>query len=284
MPAAVVTGATSGIGEATAVELARRGWRVGVVGRNPAKVPATRERIEAAAPGAAVDVFLADLSVHAEVRRLAEEITGTYDRLDVLVNNAGVHATSPATTTEGFDVMLATNVHAPFLVSRHLHDLLAASAPARIVNVASEAHRNGGRVTPADVAALGDYDRAASFRVYGRTKKLLLLVTLEAARRWAADGVSVNAVCPGLVDTDLVADQKTLARLSHAFARTPFVRTPAQGAAMSVKVATDPALAGVTGRFFSSTHLMRLVPMVAATRDRELQRELWEELERVTGG
>src|SRR5437764_6956705 len=148
-PVMVVTGATNGIGEAAAIELARRRARVGIIARNPRKAEATVARMREAAPGAAVDVFIGDLALMKDVRRVAAEISDRYERIDVLLNNAGIQLREQRATTEGLPEMVAVNYLAPWLLTSLLRDRLVASAPARVVVTASEAHRIGWTVDPA---------------------------------------------------------------------------------------------------------------------------------------
>ena len=272
----VITGATSGIGEATAAALAGPECRLGMVARNPDKAARVRRALLDAAPGAEVDVFIADLSLLAEVRRVAAEIDAAFDRLDVLINNAGVSASAPRTTAEGIDEMLAVNALAPFLLTNLLLEKLKASAPSRVVNVASEAHRLGWSAGPDDLYHLGGYGRLGGMRAYGKTKLLDILFTFELARRLDGTGVTANCLCPGLVATNLPSDQPAAVALGNLLSRTPLVRTPAAGARMSVRLATDPGVAGVTGRFFTSTAAAKPLPAVPALRDIERQRALWE--------
>ena len=270
----VVTGATSGIGEATATALAAGGHRVGIVARNPAKADVTRARILERRPGAEVDVFLADLSRRADVDRVGREVVERYGRLDVLVNNAGINTSSARPTEDGIDEMLAVNVVAPVVLSTVVLPALVAAAPARIVTVASEAHRIGFRVGVDDLASLGGYS-GGSMRAYGRSKLLVILLTFEMARRLAGTGVTANCLCPGLVATNL-AEQPAVNRMAGALSRTPFVRTPEQGARLSVAMATEARYGHMTGRFITSTPGMQFLPPLPALGDIALQTRLWE--------
>src|SRR5438445_8980831 len=179
----VITGATSGIGKATALELARRGGELAIVCRNLEKGKVTAGEIESAVPGATVEVFLADLSELDQVRQVAREISARYEVLDVLVDNAGVQDMQARRTSEGFDHMLASYYLGPFLLTNLVLDRLRAAPAGRIVVVASEAHRNAGRLDPESFEQLGDYTGLRAMRAYGRTKLLDLLFALELARR-----------------------------------------------------------------------------------------------------
>jgi NAD(P)-dependent dehydrogenase (short-subunit alcohol dehydrogenase family) len=278
----IITGATSGIGKATAVELARRGGDVTIVCRNLEKGKATAAAIETAAPGTAADVLLADLSELDQVRRVAQDVCARYPAVDILVNNAGVQDLRARLTSDGFDHMLASNFLGPFLFTNLVLDRVRAAPAGRIVVVASEAHRSAGSIDPETFEHLGDYGRARGMRAYGRTKLLDLLFALELARRLEGS-VTANALCPGLVATNLVGGKPMLGPVDRFLSRTPLLRTPEQGARMSVRLATDPTLAQVTGRFFTSTPGMRFLPPASATRNVGLQGRIWDRSCELTG-
>ena len=280
----VITGATSGIGYETALDLARRGGAITIVCRNPERGKTTVAEIEAAVPGASVDVVLCDLSELDQVREAAEQINSRYGAVDVLVNNAGVQDLVPKKTSTGFDHMLASNYLGPFLLTNLVLDTVRAADAGRIVVVASDAHRIAGRFDPETFEDLGDYNGSrTAIRAYARTKLLDLLFALELARRLADTTVTSNAVCPGLVATNLVEGGPAFGSLDQTLSRTPLIRTPAQGARISVKLATDPSLAGVTGRYFPSTPGSRFIPLRPAVRNAEVQRRVWERTESLVG-
>lgn len=274
-PYMVVTGATSGIGEAAALELARRGAQLAIVARNEAKAAASAGAI-AGSSGVEPDVFIADVSDLDDVRRVAKEIEGATDRLDVLVNNAGIHDAPGQASAQGFDLTMATNYLGPFLLTNLLLDRLKASAPARVVTVSSEAHRVGWSLDVGAIERVSTGTGLAGERQYGRSKLADLVFALELARRLDGTGVTSNALCPGMVATNLVGTSDRLMRIAGSLSRTPLVRTPAQGAEMTVRLATDPSLADVSGRFFTSTAIARLLPMIPSVRNHDLQRRLWE--------
>lgn len=283
-PVMVVTGATNGIGEAAAIELARRGARVGIVARNPAKAEATVARARSVAPHASVDVFHGDLALMADVRRVAAELLDRYERIDVLVNNAGIQLRRQRTTSEGFPEMVAVNYLAPWLLTSLLRERLVASAPARVVVTASEAHRIGWTVDPDTILTdTSDFGRAGVLPAYGKTKLLDVLFTLELADRLAGTGVSANCGCPGLVATGLAGSDNRAERVGTVLSRTPIVRRPEQGARVLVRLATDPQFATRSGEFVSSTPLAGLIPSIPAVRDTTLRRRLWDATEAVLG-
>jgi NAD(P)-dependent dehydrogenase (short-subunit alcohol dehydrogenase family) len=279
-PVMVVTGATNGIGEAAAIELARRGARVAIVARNPTKAEATVGRITAATPGAPVDVFIGDLALMADVRRVAAEIADRYEHIDVLVNNAGIQLREQQATSEGLPEMVAVNYLAPWLLTSLLRDRLVASAPSRVVVTASEGHRLGWTVDPdAILTDVSPFGRGGVMGAYGKSKLLDVLFTFELADRLAGTGVTANCGCPGLVATGLAGTENLADRVATRLSRTPLVRRPDQGARVLVRLATDPEFATRTGQFVSSTPGAGLLPAIPAVRDKDLRRRLWERTE-----
>jgi NAD(P)-dependent dehydrogenase (short-subunit alcohol dehydrogenase family) len=195
MTVAVITGATSGLDRLVALDLARRGMRLAVVARDPDKTRALRREIP-------VDCFLADLASLRDVRRAAAESAARYDRIDLLVNNAGAHTFAQRVTDEGLAKMTAVNYLPLWLLTATLRDKLARSA--RIVNVTSEAARQTDSLDPvADIASTAAFSRRESLARYGRTKLMDITFTQELARRMAGTGVTVNCCDPGFNTTGL---------------------------------------------------------------------------------
>ena len=278
----VVTGATNGIGEATAIELARRGARVGIVARNPDKAAATVAKIHLETPGAAVDVFIGDLALMDDVRDVAAEMLDRYEHIDVLVNNAGIQLTEQQATSEGLPEMVAVNYLAPWLLTSLLRDRLVGSAPSRVVVTASEAHRIGWTVDPDTILTdLSPFGRAGVMGAYGKSKLLDVLFTLELADQLEHTGVTANCCCPGLVATGLAGTENLADRVSTTLSRTPLVRRPEQGARVLVRLATDPEFATRTGQFISSTPLAGVLPTIPSVRDTDLRRRLWDRTEQL---
>ena len=278
----VITGATSGIGRAAALELARQGARLTIVCRDTDKGTATVAELRDAVPGLSADVVRCDLADLESVRRAGFELVDRYDGIDVLINNAGVNDSESSFSVDGFDHMMASNYLGPFLLTRLVLDRVEAGAPSRIVVVGSEAHRMAGPFDPERFEDLGRYGALNNNLAYGRTKLLDQLFASELARRLEGTGVTANSVCPGLVATNLV-DMGPLRPIMQAAARTPFVNTPAEGARLVVRLATDPELEGATGRFYTTTPGMRLLPAVPAMLDTPLQRRIWERTEALVG-
>lgn len=271
----VVTGATSGIGQETAVALAGLGARLALVCRDPGRGEATAALIRERTGSTAVTLHRADLGVQADVRRVAAELLAECPRLDVLVNNAGIVNLRHETTADGIEAVFATNHLAYFLLTLLLLPRLRESAPSRIVNVASEAHRFG-RI---DFDDLGHARRYKAMRVYGASKLANILFTYELARRLAGTGVTVNCVHPGAVATRLGQNNGRFAVVLTTLLGT-FFRTPAQGAATSIRVATDPALEGVTGQYFANGRPKR---SSRASHDPAVARRLWDVSAQLTG-
>ena len=277
----LVTGATSGLGQETALGLARLGAHVILVGRSAARGERARAEVSRQSRNPRVELLLADLSVQKEVRRLAAQVLERAPGLHVLVNNAGVVNLSRTLTADGLETTFAVNHLAYFLLSNLLLSRLAESAPARIVNVASDAHRFG-KLDLGDLQSERAYralPALGAMRVYSMTKLANLLFTDELARRVEGRGVSANAVHPGFVRSRLGENNGVAARALLVLLR-PFALSPARGAETSIHVASAPELEGVTGRYFARKREAR--PSGAA-RDRTLARQLWDESARLTG-
>lgn len=270
----LITGATSGIGRAAALALAARGADLAVVGRDRGRLDALVSELDRRT-GAGAATFVADLGDLGQVRSVAAEIASSLSRLDVLINNAGIAALRPRVGPDGFDEMLATNYLGPFLLTHELIPLLRESAPSRIVITGSEAHRLPGRVDADSFENLGRYRGPTAQLAYGRTKLLDVLFADELARRLAGTGVSVNSACPGLVGTGLVREVPGAAPVARVAARTPLVRTPAQGAAVLVRLA-DEVPDDVTGRFCTSTPGLGRLPSVRIRRDPAVAARIYE--------
>jgi NAD(P)-dependent dehydrogenase (short-subunit alcohol dehydrogenase family) len=273
----VVTGASSGIGRATAVGLAGDGARLALVCRDPLRAEETVAEIHDRTGSRAVEIFLADLASRASIRQVARELLTRCPRIDVLVNNAGVAESSRRETVDGVESMWGVNHLAYFQLTLLLLDRIRESAPARIVNVASEAHRFVSSLDPDDPCPSDE--RFRWWRAYGRSKLANILFTAELARRLAGSGVTVNAAHPGAVSTRLGHQNGWWAQVVTTPLR-PFFRSPEQGAATSLHLARAPELAGVTGRYFADEREKR--PSGLA-RDEALASRLWSASERQLG-
>ena len=241
----IVTGASSGIGKETAIALAAAGARVAVVCRTREKGERALAEIGRRAPGAAVSLFVADLGSLRAVRGLAAELTAALPRIDVLVNNAGLTLRERVVTAEGLETTFAVNHLAYFLLTRLLWPRLVASAPSRVVNVASDAHRLG-TLRFDDLMGARGYD---GWRAYAQSKLANIVFTYELARRLDGTGVTANCLHPGVVSTGFANAGPTVIRVLSRIGR-PFMRSPARGAETSIYLASSPAVAGVSGRYF----------------------------------
>ena len=263
----LVTGATSGIGKVTARELAQRGAVVVVVGRNEARSQATVTQIRQQTASSSVDFLLADLSSQQEVRRLAGEFESRYPRLDVLVNNAGAIMLSRRESVDGIELTFALNHLAYFLLTNLLLDRLKSSAPARIVNVSSNSHERA-KIDLDDLQVRGRY---WGFRAYARSKLANILFSYELARRLEGTGVTVNALHPGLVGTNFLANNGALGRFLKMLVAIKGISVE-RGARTTIHLATSPEVETVTGRYFVKE---QVVPSSGASYDQDAARRLW---------
>ncbi|RBP17316.1 NAD(P)-dependent dehydrogenase (short-subunit alcohol dehydrogenase family) [Roseiarcus fermentans] len=271
----VATGATSGVGEKAVLALARMGARIVLVARDQARAQATLGQLERVAPGLGHAAHLADLSSMADTRRVGGLIAGSEPRIDVLVNNAGAMFADRRVTPEGLERTFALNHMAYFLMTRALGGTLRASAPARVVSTASDAHA----WASLDFADLQGAKAYSGWRAYGRSKLANILFTREAARRFAGSGVTVNCFHPGFVASRFGSETggwvSRLVPLARAFALTPD-----QGADTLVYLASSPEVADVTGGYFVKRK--RAEPSAAA-RDDAAAKRLWLASEALAG-
>lgn len=274
-PVALVTGATSGIGLQTALGLARAGMRVIIGGPDRDSAEAGRRTVAATVPGADLDIAFADFASLAAVRGLAGEILSRHERLDVLVNNAGLIASRYAESADGYELTIAVNHLAPFLLTNLLLERLIASAPARIISVASIAHR-GTRLDPTTIARPANW---SAWSAYRRSKLATILFTRALARR--VDPQAITAVClhPGVVATSIGNRSGVLGGLAWRLAQ-PLMLGPAEGAETSIFLATmpDPTIfhgGYVIGKWFGAT--------ARAARNDRLADALWIESARLVG-
>jgi NAD(P)-dependent dehydrogenase (short-subunit alcohol dehydrogenase family) len=273
---AVVTGATAGLGRAAAERLASLGARLILVGRNREKAESVCQAMQAATGNTNLAVEIADLSLLAEVRKLAEGLLQNEAKIHVLVNNAGVLLNERSTTAEGIETTLATNLLAPFLLTNLLLPRLKECAPARIINVSS-----GGMYTSGiDVADL-QYQKSSynGSRAYARTKRALVILTEIWAEQLEGSGVVVHAMHPGWADTPGV---ETSLPLFYKLTK-PFLRTPEEGADTIVWLAASPEAAKSSGRFWldREPHITHVFPGTQETPQERQQ--LWDALAELCG-
>jgi NAD(P)-dependent dehydrogenase (short-subunit alcohol dehydrogenase family) len=271
----VATGATSGIGEAAALELAGMGARILIVARDEARAKATMLKLEARAPGLGHRVHLADLSSMAETRRVGAEIAAREPRIDVLVNNAGAMFSERRVTAEGLELTFALDHMAYFVLTEALRERLAASAPARIVSTSSTAHQ-GMTLDFDDLQSAKGYN---GLRVYGRAKLANILFTRELARRLAGTGVTANCFHPGVVATRFGDSSGGWAGRLIPFLR-PFFLAPEKGADTLVYLASSPDAEKTTGEYFVRR---KITAPSSAARDDAAAKRLWEASEKLAG-
>ena len=271
----VVTGASSGIGQAAAIELARRGAVVTPVGRDAKRLDAAKERIRAAAAGPTGEPIVADFALLDDVRRLAAELLDRHERIDVLVNNAGLVADRRRLTADEHELTFQVNHLAPFLLTNLLLDRLRASAPARVVTTSSDAH-HGGRIEFDDLSGERSW---SAMRAYSSSKLANVLFTHALARRLESSGVTANCLHPGVVRTRLAARANPVLALGWTLAK-PFFRSPQGGAATLVHLATHPDGAEFSGTYFADSRIK--APRLDAVDD-ELSERLWRASEDLVG-
>ena len=263
MTLVVLTGATRGIGRAAAIELAKRGAEVVLVGRERERVAAVAREAKAAGGGAQIHERVADLALMSDVRGLAEELRERHERIDVLANNAGALFASRKLTAEGFEQTFALNHLAPFLLTNLLLDRLAGG---RVVTTASDAH-TAGRLDLDDLQSERSY---AAMRVYGTTKLCNILFTAELARR--APELHANCFHPGVVRTGFGKNDNGVWKLLTTLGG-PFFRSPERGARSLVWLALSDEGGRLTGEYVVDE---KVAQPSAAARDPELASALWE--------
>ena len=271
----LVTGATSGIGKETALGLARQGATVVVGGRNEERAMSTVEQIKQRTGNPSVDYLLADLSSLQQVRDLAAEFKSRYSRLDVLVNNAGAIMLGRQVSVDGIELTFALNHLNYFLLTNLLLDLLVASAPARIVNVSSSSHRRGSM----NFNDLQLEQRYGGMRAYSQSKLANVMFTYELARRLEGTGVTANALHPGLVATNFLANNGRMGRFLCFFMGLRGI-SQAKGALTSLYLGTSDEVEGVSGRYFVKQRENR---SSRASYDETAASRLWQISEELTG-
>ncbi len=267
----IVTGATSGIGAATALSLAQQGATVIVVGRDSRKCSDTVQRIKRTAKKSSIDYIVADLSLQKEIRRCAEQFKRNHRRLDILINNAGARFLSRLQTVEGFEMTFALNHLGYFLLTHLLLEDLLASSRGRIINVASEAHRACLGVNFDDLQSCKRYNGKEA---YAQSKLANLLITYEMARRLEGTGITVNAVEPGNVLTNFSRNNGLISWTKHiigSFMSGNLVG-PKEGAKTIIYLASSPDVEGISGKYFSKKKAVR---SSNASYDADAARRLW---------
>lgn len=273
----LITGGTNGIGKVTALAMAKAGMRVFIVARNQKKAETVRAEIIRESGNELVELLIGDLENLADIRKVATTYLDKKISLHLLINNAGVVNGRRQLTIDGFEGMFGVNHLAPFLLTGMLLDSLKSAAPARIVNVASDAHRFVKGLDFDDLQSeLGAFP---TMKKYGASKLCNIYFTRELARRLKDSGVTVNAVHPGWVATGLGGQNGFMGKVLTVVQK-PFARSPEKGAESSIYVATSPRLEGISGNYYFNCKEHR--PSRAACDDKAAKR-LWEISEQLCG-
>ncbi len=270
----LVTGGNSGIGKATAIGLAKTGATVVVVSRNKEKGQTATTDIIAKSGNKNVELIQADLSSQSSIHQLVDEFKTRHEKLHLLINNAGVYLTKRTETEDGLESTFATNHLGPFLLTSLLLDILKASAPSRIVNVTSDAHK-GAKI---DFDDLQGEKRFSGWQAYGQSKLAMILYTHELAKRLEGSGVTVNSAHPGVVRTNFAKNNGGLVMLGFRFLGMFFI-SPESAAKRILYVAMSPDLEGVTGKYFTKMHEVR---SSQESYDDDSAKRLWQVSEQLT--
>ena len=273
----VITGGTSGIGEVAALNLAGQGARIVLIARDSARGEATLAKLRQANPSAQHTAYYGDLSVIADMKRVAQAVASNEARIDVLINNAGAVFLARKVSADGLEMTFATNHMAYFVVTNILLDRLKATPGARIVSTASDAHKSG----KLDFDDLQSEKSYSSFRVYGTSKLCNILFTRELARRLDGTSVTANCLHPGFVGTRFGQNNasniflKLLARGIMAFGLSP-----EEGAKTIIHLASSPDVATISGEYF---YKCKVDEPTQAAQDDAAAKRLWEVSSKLSG-
>jgi retinol dehydrogenase-12 len=275
MNTVLITGANSGIGKITAIELAKKGFRVVFVVRNIQKAEALKKEIETITNSNVIDYIVADLTSLKQVRACAETFKQRYKSLDVLINNAGVCLPTRRITEDGFEEMFQVNHLSHFLLTNLLLDELKMSPAARIINVSSAGHIPG----KFDLNNLQSENKFSSMGTYCNTKLLNVLFTVELAEQLKSTGITVNALHPGVVRTNFAGEIKGIFSVVNAIARKLYI-SPEKGSETTIYLASSNDVKNITGKYFAKCKETK-------TRNSAInnanQKALWEKSVELTG-
>ena len=274
----IVTGANGGIGRETALGLAQMGAHVVMVCRNVDRGKMALEDVRRESGNSKVDLLIGDMSSQASVRELAKQTHEKYSRVDVLINNAGGGTGAGAVSADGIEYTLATNHLGPALLTVLLLDLLKASAPSRVINVSSEAHKGTKDIDVHHLPAVEPNFRSR-IQAYGRSKLLMNAYTLALAAKLEGTGVTCNCLHPGVVATNIFGKPKGVMKVILALLR-PFMLNLKQGAVVSLWAATAPELANVSGKYFVKS---KEAESSQLSRDPSVQAEIWDWTQKLIG-
>ena len=271
----LITGANAGIGQQTALELAQMGATVVIVARDPARGETARAAITTATGNPRVDLLQADFASPPSIRAMATAFAARYDRLDVLVNNAGVYLTGREETADGLERTFAVNHLGYFMTTLLLWPSLLAAPSARVINLSSDAHRQA----KLNFDDLQNERKYAGFRAYAQSKLANVLFTYELDRRRGDAPVTVNAVHPGFVASNFGRNNRGIVGLVMTRLVPLFAKSVAEGAATSVYLASSPEVAGVSGQYFANCRAVKSAPQ---SYDRAAAERLWAISEELT--
>lgn len=272
----LITGGTDGIGLATARELAARGARLLLVGKNPDKGAGAAAQIVAQAGQGSAEFLRADLSSQLEIRNLAQQIHSRTDRIDVLVNNAGAMFLKRQESADGIEMTFALNQLSYFLLTNLVLDLVAKAPQARIVNVSSDLHK-GPQLDFDDLQMRNGY---SGMKAYGKSKLANILFSNELARRLQAQGVAVNSLHPGYVNSSFGKNNGALMGGVMALSSKLFGISTEKGAKTSIYLASAPEAAAFSGKYFAHCREIRPSP---ESQSEDAAKRLWAECEKLTG-
>lgn len=275
MKKALITGSNSGIGKMTALELAKQGYHIIMLCRNQEKADTARKEIFEETKNENIDIVICDLGIMSQIREVAKTIRDHYPKLDLLVNNAGMLPdSSRKTTEEGLEVTFAVNHLSYFLLTRELMPLLEKAASARIVNVASNAHRTG-RFEPDNLQIEKGFD---TFKAYGNSKLFNIMFTQKLAREVQGTGITTYSLHPGVVDTNFAADSDSLFSKLFNLGRF-FMISPEKGAETTNYLCTEPGIEHLNGQYFVKKKPVK--PKIKAATDDEACDRLWQQSEEI---
>lgn len=274
----VITGATSGIGKVTAMELAKTGARIAIVARNKAKALQVQDEIKARTSNESIGIFIADLSSLSDIRNVATKIKATYNKIDVLINNAGLIMTGKREVSkDGNELTLATNHLGPFLLTSLLFDVIKQSEAGRIINVSSEAYK----MAKPDFENIQLTKGYSAIKAYSNSKLYNLLFTYELSKRIKQNGlaVTVNALHPGVINTGF--GKKSTGFAGFVFKRlSAFFKSPDKGAETSIFLATSGTLDDVSGKYFKNKKVKTTNNKLVTPENAQ---QLWATSEQLTG-
>ncbi len=265
----LITGATDGIGKITALELARQGAHVCLVGRNRAKTEVTLEQLKSATNNPNLELFIADLSLMSDVRRLAEEFKAKHNKLDVLLNNAGAVFGERQLTAEGFERTFALNHMSYFLLTHLLLDTLKATPNSRIISTSSAGHLRG----KIDFDNLQGERKFTAWRSYSDSKLMNVLFTYALVRRLEGTGITANCFHPGFVKTAFAENNTGFIAFLFNAIKNAVAITPEQGAETMIHLAASEDVNGLTGKYFDKK---KPISSSAISYDQTVQERLWD--------